>query len=370
MGISSKIKRTQTPLHPNDGECDESLRVYFTDDGELTPMPSVSTIKSLRCDPEKEEALEEWKNIFDGKSQYARPWWKDQQSFKAYRGTLVHFTILESLAQQSNHEISASGDTYFHRVGNDGWGYEEYYAAYALNKWSKKAPSANADDIPYVPRDNKYDGEHAWDRCYRDMTWAARAFKREIIDNGRLDPANVRDVETYVYYTPDNKPYAYGGQFDLLYEYTDGSERRTVLCDLKTSSGVWFDHRLQSAAYKRAIEQQKDIAIDECEVIRLYPDDEVVETSRSDRCGEYHGPVEVSTARDIRDEGRLLTIENDVALDEQYADDEVTVRYETESWDRSLEGLACEFEGLADKAWSCDYNEALEHAKAELIHNE
>jgi hypothetical protein len=299
MSTIDTVQRTQVDVSTND-----SIRVYYDPTTDVPPMPSVSVVKNLRVDPEKEDALEGWRSRFDGQSKWARPWWKDQMQFKALRGTLVHFTILNELGD-------ASGNTHFHNVGESDWGHEEYYAECQLNKWTKHAPSANTDEISYVPRNNKHDGEHAWDKAVRGMKWAAKSFKEEIIDTGPLTPANVIDVENFVFDTE----YGYGGQYDLLYEDDNGD---IILSDLKTSSAVRFDHKLQGSAYKRAIESERDITIDQCEVIRLHPDSETVEVSRS------------------------------------------------EDWNRSLDGLAHEFLGLADKAY-VEYADALQQAEADLL---
>lgn len=296
---TSDVTRTQVD---HDGD---NIRLYYLPGSDIPPMPSVSTIKRLRVDPEKDDALEGWRERYDGQSGWARPWYEDQKMYKAYRGTLVHFAILDALAD-------ASGDTYFHEVGDTDWGYEEYYAEYCLKKWSKKAPSANSDEVPYTPRNNKYDGEHAWDKAVREMKWAANAFNEEIIQTGHLDPENVEAVEQYLFDTE----FGYAGQFDLLYEDDEGN---TVLSDIKTSSGIRFDHKLQAAAYKHALESTSDVEVDRCEVIRLYPDDEVVEISSSD------------------------------------------------DWDRSLEGLEYEFLGLVDHAKHVEYQATIEEATEELM---
>lgn len=305
----SSVTRTKVPIDPSaesTGDDDEEkIRVYYSPHYDAPPMPSVTVIKGVMVDPEKEKALQGWRDRFDGQSQWGRPWYKDQKFFKAYRGTLVHFAILSALGD-------AAGNTYFHEVGDDNWGKEEYWAEYNLKKWSKKAPSANSDEVPYTPRANKYDGEHAWDKAVRGMKWATRTFKKEIIDNGLLSPENVIDVEEYVFDTE----YGYGGQFDLLYEDDDG---KIILSDVKTSSGVRFGHKLQGAAYKRAVESERDITIDECEIIRLHPDKENVEVSRSS------------------------------------------------DWDRTLDGLEHQFLGLCDEANQVVYKEALEYAEEILV---
>jgi len=306
--VTPQVTRTKVDVPSGVGPEDtDTIRVYFCPELDLAPMPSVSVIKALREDPDKEEGLQGWRDRFDGQSQWGRPWYKDQKIFKAYRGTLVHFSILNELGD-------AGGDTYFHEVGEKDWGREEYYAEYALKKWSRMAPSANTDEVPYTPRNNQYDGEHAWDKAMRGVTWAARNFYETMIAEGRLDPENVVAVEEFVY----DEQYGYGGQFDLLYETPDG---RVVLSDVKTSSAVRFDHKLQSAAYKRAIETRSGLPdhVDECEIVRLHPDKEVVEISRSP------------------------------------------------DWDRTLDGLGHEFLGLTDHAQNVIYSTVLDNARDELM---
>jgi len=348
-----RVSRTTVPLlddldHEDNrhSEGDQQIRVYYSPDDDLMPRPSVTTIKDLRVDPDKDDAIAGWEKRYDGKSAYARPWWKDQMEYKGHRGTLIHFAILSAIGDQlAGDVIDASGDTYYHEVGDDGWGREEYESEYALKKWSKKAPSANTDRISFRPRDNQYDGNHAWDTAIREMKWASAAFKTRMIDGetnpslytrhpddspieGRLNGAEILGLEEFVY----NTEYGYGGQYDLLYKTTESpssddeatrssstknDDGTVVLSDLKTSSGVRFDHKLQGAAYKLAVESSLDVEVDETEVIRVYPDDEVVEVSRSPQ------------------------------------------------WDRTLEGLEHEFLALVDKSKS-EYQETLQAAAEEL----
>lgn len=320
MNIASRLRRDKFAVENETDDVDE-IRVYYDPRGEMPPAPSVSVIKALREDSDKADMLEGWRQRYDGKSAWARPWYKDQKFYKGYRGTLVHFAILSALADKAvethtdNHNpaldthLDASGDTYYHTVGDDGWGYEEYYAEYCLKQWSTKAPSANTDEIR-SPQHNQYDGEHAWDRAVREMRWATQTFKTEFLDTGEIDPANVLAVEEFVC----QPAHGYAGQFDLLYE----SEGETILADLKTSSGVRFDHKLQSAAYVAAAEYCLDVDIDACEIIRLYPDDEEVEVSHSD------------------------------------------------DWDRTIDGLKHQFFGLCDEAQQVAYTDTLQQAQDKL----
>lgn len=249
------VHRTLVALPGSD---DEEIRVYYTEDGWMAP--SVTTITELRVDPEKDEALEGWRDRFDGQSSYARPWWKDQMTFKGERGTLAHFAMLSTVGDPS-------GDTYYHQVGDDDYGREEYEAVYHLQKWSTHAPSANEDD-QRTPRNNQYDGEHAWDRAIRDISWCTTAFE-EWWD----DDYDVIDTERYVtckVETDDGDDFGYGGQLDLLYEDDEGN---VVCCDLKTSSGIRHSYKIQLAAYANAIEAD----VDRIEVARFHPDTETVE---------------------------------------------------------------------------------------------
>ena len=318
MSIASRLRRTRVGVEDGPDDVDD-IRVYFDPEDEMSPAPSVSVIKALRDDPEKAESLQGWRDRYNGRSQWARPWYKDQKIYKGYRGTLIHYTILSALASQataaidghdpdSEAHLDASGDTYFHQVGDDGYGYEEYEAEYALKKWSKHAPSANTEEVP-GPQDNEYDGEHAWDRAVREMRWAGKTFKSQYLDTGHIDPATVLAIEAFVC----NPEHSYAGQFDLLYE-RDGE---TILADLKTSSAIRFDHKLQTAAYASAVEHCLDIDVDACEIIRLHPDKEVHECSHSS------------------------------------------------DWDRSIEGLQYEFFALAERS-QITYDEALTQAREKL----
>lgn len=57
----------------------------------------------------------------------------------------------------------------------------------------------------------------------------------------------------------------YAGTLDIVFE--DPVTGKIIMADLKTSSGVYYSHFLQNAAYKMAWETKNDIPIDELRVI-------------------------------------------------------------------------------------------------------
>jgi hypothetical protein len=287
-----RVRRDE--VSPSEWPDDEQVRVYYTPDFTFVG-PSVTTVTDCREDPEKDEALDGWRDAYDGQSSYARPWWRDQMVFKQLRGTLAHYAMLATIGDPS-------GDTYYHRVGSENYGFEEYQAEYHLRKWSQFAPSASVDD-QLTPRNNEYDGEHAWDRAMRDISWCVDAFK-----DWWRDDWTVLETETFVTATPlssDGVARGYGGQLDLFYENHHGE---TVVCDLKTSSGIRTGYKLQLAAYARALDRH----VDRLEVARFHPDSETVE------------------------------VEDDT------------------DWQRTRQGLDAEFVGLLDQAHHVEYADVLD----------
>lgn len=212
-------------------------RVYYN-----TEMcaPSVTTVTDRRIDPEKEAALEGWRDRYDGSSKWKSPHWEDQMAYKGYRGTLAHYTCFDGLGD-------LRADDYYSQCGEDTKGYEEYYAEYKLKTWGE------------------YDGEDAWDSAVREIYWVYQKFEELCAKKG-ITPASVVGVEQYILDTL----YQYAGQVDLIYENEDGE---IVVADLKTSSGIREDYRLQVAAYAKAL----PIDVDRVEIIRIYPDRKEIE---------------------------------------------------------------------------------------------
>jgi len=206
--MSEKLQRRTTP----------SGRVY-TDMKEVF-LPSVTTILDEKPTP---EGLKYWKRKYNGKG--GKKHWKDILSYKANRGTMIHYNLLNEF----------SPDDMFSQNEED-----------------------STDEL-------KVNGN--WDRYEEENIYAEEAWQ-EIKQLRGITEENVLDVECFV----TNVGIGYAGQFDLLYIDTDGN---LVLSDLKTSKRVYDKHQLQLTAYENAL----SLDIDMLEVIRIHPDSETWEVS-------------------------------------------------------------------------------------------
>jgi len=267
----------QTPVADTDVSFDDIKRtsVTFTDgsDGRIyyseemgIEGPSVTTATSQRIDPDKKAAIQGWRDRYDGSSDYCKPYWEDQLHYKGWRGTLAHYACLNQLG-----DIDEGNESYFTDVGDDNRGMEEYWAEYKLKTFGE------------------YDGEDAWKKAARDIYWTQKKFE-ELCDEHSVDEESTVAVEEYVL----DPTYEYGGQADLIYTDVDGN---IVLADLKTSSGIREDYKIQLAAYAFALRNRAErmrkqdcqsskgledsdalpYEIDRVEVWRIYPDKKEVE---------------------------------------------------------------------------------------------
>ena len=215
---------------------------------------SVTTVLKERNDPDKDEGIGGWKDHFDGSVSYRSPHWEDQMLYKQVRGTLAHYAVLNQL--DSTLDMS----------------HEEYEAQDVLQNWVDERPRDDDGNVLSTGSPQKYDGADPWDKAMREVNYVCEAF--EGLWNDRdLHVDNVIAAEKFISYT--NPQFAYCGQFDLLYEDADGE---IVVADLKTSSAVRIDYKLQLAAYANALDRD----VDRLEVWRIYPDKEQTEVSRSD----------------------------------------------------------------------------------------
>jgi len=197
----------------------EDARVYIINGGEYY-LPSCTSVLDELPTP---EGLKYWKRKYNGKG--GKKHWKDILSYKANRGTMIHYNLLNEF----------SPDDMF---------------------------SQNEEDST---EELKVNGN--WDRYEEENIYAEEAWQ-EIKQLRGITEANVLDVECFV----TNVGIGYAGQFDLLYIDNDGN---LVLSDLKTSKRVYDKHQLQLTAYENAL----SLDIDMLEVIRIHPDSETWEVS-------------------------------------------------------------------------------------------
>lgn len=198
----------------------EDFRVY-TDNDELW-LPSVSTVLDELPTP---KGLKIWKERNDGEN--GNPHWEDILNYKASRGTMIHYELLNQYAPE------------------DIYGENEASSTEQL----------------------KTSGE--WSRYERELPFAKKAWK-EISETRGISKDSVLKVECFV----TNTNLGYAGQFDLLYVDSNGN---LVLSDLKTSKRVYDKHKMQLVAYERALNLDPDIL----EVIRIHPDSKSWEVSQS-----------------------------------------------------------------------------------------
>jgi len=207
---------------------DEDGRIY-TDHDDLW-LPSVSTVLDVRP---KAPALKKYlRNTSESEK-------KQKTFYTQNRGTLIHYACLSQLVEE------------------EFWSDDEESSEQCLRGSQVHGPTGLTGDY------------ETWQRYKSDRDWALDAWDL-IQDIYGITPEQTLDVELFVM----NTDVGYAGQFDLL--YADGSD--VVLADIKTSKRVYDKHLIQLAAYAKAV----DIAVDRMEVVRMNPDGETWEVSRSD----------------------------------------------------------------------------------------
>jgi len=200
----------------------EEGRVYT--DMEDIFLPSVTTILDQK--PES-QGLKYWKQKYDGSGN--KKHWRDILSYKANRGTLAHYELLNEFAEEDMYSTNENNSESELKENEK---YERYNS-----------------ELEYV--------ESAW---------------QEIKSNRGINQETVLDVECFV----TNTGIGYAGQFDLLYIDKSGD---LVLSDLKTSKRVYDKHKMQLVAYDNAI----SLDIDKLEIIKIHPDSKSYKISHSNK---------------------------------------------------------------------------------------
>jgi len=229
------------------GEC----RIYTSIGGDQ--YPSVTTVNDkIRHDPEKERSLKFWRQKYDGTGDKEHH--SDILKVKSHFGTLAHYYTLSPLAKA------------------DLWGDSERTAKKELQNHGE------------------YEGVDAWKWAQNRFGYVREKFHQELANENIID---IIGVENFVV----NTDVGYGGQYDLLYTRKGSNGKETVLCDLKTGSGIRADDELQAVAYTYAINQD----IDRIKIIRAHPTgsnksfetrtDEEFESSRENLYEEFQSYV-------------------------------------------------------------------------------
>lgn len=244
---------------------DDGLRWYT--DGDVDVLSVTTVLKFLEEDT---TGLERWQAKNDGSGDsphHEHIFW-----YSGPRGTLCHYDALSAFEHAFD--------------GEEMWGEEEASSMEAVVRGPDEEDfdddaSTDLDDITYsiLHRQDVVSSRDEYAHLFRgntrlvdvlqqDREYFTEAF-HDICDELGVDDESVISVEQYLV----NADERYGGQCDLLYEDPGGN---VVLADLKTSSSLRQKHRLQSVAYKKAVEQTDGLPdeVDRVEVWRIFPDGE------------------------------------------------------------------------------------------------
>lgn len=264
MGIE---RDTFTDVHPTV----EEVRLYWDNDESGPQLPSVTTILETRDDDKSN--IHRWQDENDGvgdNADYRHLLWYSQQ-----RGTLCHWYALKTLypslewtpdearAIYEIGNVNSLNDPIKYPLVHDATAEDVLYSVYR----NQDRVRTHGDFIDRYGDDPECDFENAVKEQYeRDRDFFVEAFER-VCSKLDITHDNTISVEQYLL----DYEYNYGGQVDLVYR--DGDD--VVVADLKTSSGCYTKHKLQGAAYAKAIERDDDIdaqTVDRLEVIRIDPD--------------------------------------------------------------------------------------------------
>lgn len=236
-------------------------------DGDIT-VPSVTTILNLL--EEDTTGLERWKAKNDGTDD--SPHHEHIYWYSAPRGTLAHYQALKKFEDSFDHD-------------DEMWGEEEADSMKMVMNGPEEGEFEDAsndlEDITYSILKNKdivssrEEYQHLFkgntrlvDVLHEDLEYFVDAFG-DICDELGVTEDSVIRVERMMVHRDER----FGGQADLLYEDPNGD---VVLADLKTSSSLRQKHRIQSVAYKHAVEASEwgPDTVDRIEVWRIHPDTE------------------------------------------------------------------------------------------------
>jgi len=240
---------------------DNDDRVYQREPD--TEVYSVTTILSKGT--EEPDAIDYWRENNDGRHDNAD--WRDIIEYKQNRGTFAHYAALSNLEEVYPHgeklwseDEASSLNAVMERTGN-------YSFVYSIFKDRGEVETMDEFADGWVGED--YDLESLF---YDDIDFFEDGFKEIMFDKG-VERGDVESVE-HMFALPETGEHkGFGGQADLL--YTDPCTGDHVVADLKTSSGIYDEHRHQVAAYAQAALESPDMNgdyVDRAEIWRIDPD--------------------------------------------------------------------------------------------------
>jgi len=239
---------------------DDDNRVYEREPG--VEVFSVTTILSNTT--EEPDAIDYWREANDGRHDNAD--WRDIIEYKRNRGTFAHYAALSNLEEFHPHgemwsdDESSSLNEVLDREDNFSFVYSIFNDRDEVETMDEFADGWVEDD---------YSLEELF---YDDVGYFEDTFKKILLDRG-ITPEHVDSVE-HMFALPEGDEHeGFGGQADLL--YTDPETGEHVVADLKTSSGIYDEHRHQVAAYAQAALESPEMNgdyVDRAEVWRIDPD--------------------------------------------------------------------------------------------------
>jgi len=222
---------------------DEGRRHYTTESGK-----DVYSVTTILDQLEKPVELTEWQERNNGEGDNANH--EHLLWYKANRGTLLHYEVL-SMFEDSHEQTEL---------------YSEDEASSEEELFDNHSPSKTYSvmkDKRMLSSEDEFKTKDVLPEIYEeDKEMFEQIFNVIAIRNG-INSDTVREIEKMFIVEPE-EGIKYGGQIDMVYE-KDG---KTIVADLKTSSGVRDKHLLQGAAYAKALDEE-DVVV---QVIRIHPD--------------------------------------------------------------------------------------------------
>ena len=250
-------------VYKGEGPNGIDLRLYDTGGKKL---PSVTTVLKTRDDDKSN--LYAWQDRNDGEGDNAyheHLFW-----YSRHIGTLGHWYALKNLDDTldwSNDEEQSKNELHYQQaseVRND----SPREVLYSIVKSQHGVESWGEFYDRYQPYKNgKYYRDELVSQAERDIGFFVDGQSR-LWSKLDIGPADTIAVEKFLF----NEEFGYAGQVDLVYE--DPSNGDIVVADLKSSSGCYDKHKIQGAAYGKAIELAEDVpveSVDRLEVHRAHP---------------------------------------------------------------------------------------------------